>query len=98
MEIPDQCPICNHELSIDDIDYQLRGDKIVSMLYCPKCSYKKKLDVSDMDDMDDEDDDDFDPMALLKDPDEDDEDDEIGESADMFPNGRDYDAEDEDGP
>lgn len=100
-ELPCECPICGHELTIDDIDYQPKGDKLVSMLYCPKCSFKKKLDTTDLDDFDDEDeeDDDFDPMACLKDPDEDDEDTEDDdEGVDLFPNGRDYDAEDEDGP
>lgn len=101
-ELPCECPICGHELTIDDIDYQPKGDKLVSMLYCPKCSFKKKLDTTDLDDFDDEDggdDDDLDPMACLKDPDEDDEDTEDDdEGVDLFPNGRDYDAEDEDGP
>lgn len=100
LDIPDKCPICGRELSIDDIDYQPRGDEIVSMLMCPKCNFKKKLDVPDMDGMDDEeDDDDFDPMVLLKDPDENGEDEKDDEEGvNLFPNGRDYDAEDEDGP
>lgn len=102
-ELPCECPICGHELTIDDIDYQPRGDKLVSMLYCPNnnCRFKKKLDETYIEeDMgDEEDDDDFDPMDFLKDPDEDDEDEEDDdEGVDLFPNGRDYDAEDEDGP
>lgn len=101
-ELPCECPICGHELTIDNIDYQPRGSKLVSMLQCPRCNYQKKLDTVDMDDIDgetEEEDDDFDPMALLKDPDEDDEDTkDDDEGVDLFPNGRDYDAEDEDFP
>ncbi len=102
LELPGPCPRCGHELTTGDIDYQLRGDNIVSMLICPKCDFEQELDTTRMDDIDyddDEEDEDFDPWTSLKDPDEEDEEDEEDEDgADMFPNGRDYDAEDEDGP
>lgn len=79
----DVCPICGYELTIDDIDYQSKGDKLISILYCPnyKCNFKKKYDetyIEDVDDIADEEDEDFDSMN---------------------PSQRlDEDAEDEDGP
>ena len=77
------CPICGHELTSEDIDHQPKDNKVVSVLYCPKCNFKKKLDTICLDDLNDEEDD------------EDDGDDD-DEGVNLFPDGRDYDAEDED--
>ena len=44
LDFPYNCPICGTELDPGtDIDLIPRGDRIISMLYCPKCNYKKKL-------------------------------------------------------
>lgn len=43
-EIPTECPICNHELNLqEDVDTNYHKNGIISMLCCPKCNFKKTI-------------------------------------------------------